>query len=152
MKILRYRPAFFEGFESKDDTLTFKTKEELLAIDWIKSWETPANDDKFSGFFVSRNLLMVTYNYNTSKEPQWYVIATLPDKETIDMVSSWFPKWDTPEYVMKNGDVIDVTSWCVGNITYVVNGSRDEQKGTEEWLYQNMQTNRFPRITFKSRR
>lgn len=150
MKVFRYRPAFFEGFESNDDIKTFNTKEELLAVPWISQWSTPANnDDVFSGYFISRNHLMAAYNYNTSREPIWWVIANFKD-EDIDTMTQWFPKWDDPEYVMKNGDVIDVVSSCGGNIEYVKNGNRTEKfSGTQEWLYANMEMNRFPRVTFK---
>ena len=151
MKVKRYRPAFLEGFESKNDIKEFTTKDELLSISWIRRWKTRhAKGDKFSGFYFTDDHLMAVYNYNTSSYPNWWVIATFPDdKETLDIVSSWFPKWGDPEYVMKNGDVIDVQSWYGNKITYKKNGRHEEFSGTETWLKENMQMNRFPRITFK---
>ena len=151
MKVKRYRPAFFEGFESKNDVKEFTTKDELLSISWIRRWKTkPMQGDQFSGFYISDDHLVAVYNYNTPSYPIWWVVAIFPDdKETLDVVSSWFPKWGDPEYVMLNGDVIDVQSWCGDKITYKKNGSDEEFSGTETWLKQNMKMNRFPRITFK---
>ncbi len=149
MKVKRYRPAFFEGFESKNDVKEFTTKDELLSISWIKRWQTRhMKGNQFSGFYISDDHLMAVYNYNTSSYPSWWVIAIFPE-EDLDVVSSWFPKWDDPEYVMKNGDVIYVQSWCGDKITYKKNGNDEEFSGTEAWLIENMQMNRFPRITFK---
>ena len=150
MKVHRYRPNFFEGFESKDDDKEFNTKEELLAIRWIKSWSRlPAKGDTFSGYYISGDKLMATFNYNTDKEPSWYVIAILGDKESLETTSSWFPKWKDPEYVMKNNDVIDVQSWCGDKITYYKNGNRKELfNGTQTWMRENMLRNQLPRKVF----
>ena len=63
MKIRRYI-TFYSG--PYDHEREFSLKEDLLNINWIKYDE---DTEGFSGYMVSWNYLMTTYNYNSNKIP-----------------------------------------------------------------------------------
>jgi len=71
----QYRPAFFTGFENAK--VEFKTKDELLNIEWVKAFaETP----RFHQFSVSRydhgqHVLMAEYR----EGKEWWVVGYLDD-------------------------------------------------------------------------
>lgn len=147
MKIRRYIP-----FYSSSDVCEceFSSKEDLLNINWIKY---DADTKGFSGYMLSRKYLMSTFNYNSNKVPSWNTIGIFDDVETINCVKKWFPHWDTPMYVMKNGDMVEIYS-LMGhdeiriNITKSHNDSNiisDYRKMTvtSKWFYENYSHNIF---------
>lgn len=147
MKIREYIPGFYSGFESRISE--FNTKEELLDIDWIKC-EMENND--FSGYMVDGCYLMETFNYNTNKEPSWYVIGIFDDNEANNCVKKWFPHWDTPKYVMKNGDIVTVDAWYGDKMEIlVIKSTKDENLisdfkmmfVTKKWFDENYSYNIF---------
>lgn len=147
MKIRKYIPSFCSGFENYVND--FNTKEELLDIAWIKF--NMINDD-FSGYMVDSHYLVGTFNYNTDKKPSWYVIGSFDDNETVNCVKKWFPRWNTPKYVMKNGDIVTVDVWCGDKMEIRVTNSPKEENlisdfkkmfVTKKWFDENYSHNVF---------
>ncbi len=85
-KIKQYRPAFFEGF--KNEIADFKTLEELLDIEWIKSFKSETFFQFSISVSVPRPLLMAEYNFGKD----WLVVGLFSSDPTIDL-----PKWKHPE-------------------------------------------------------
>lgn len=142
MKIHQYRPTFFEGFEN--EIKEFNTKEELLAIKWVKSWkDDPGDAGEFSGYMLSNNHLVATYNYNSKRQPRWFVIASF-DECDLQTVRDWFPAWGEPAYIMTNGDLCEVVSKCGADYEVRINWSSTKCHVTEEWFETNYAENRFP--------
>ena len=146
MKIRRYIP-----FYSSSDVCEceFSSKEDLLKINWIRYG---ADTEGFSGYMVSWEYLMSTFNYNTNKKPSWYPIGIFDDAETVNCVKKWFPHWGTPVYVMKNGDMVEVQSFkghdIMIRITKSQNDSRlisdyREMTVTSKWFHENYSHNVF---------
>lgn len=143
MKIYQYRPAFFDGFTN--DVKEFNTKEELLSIEWIKSWkDEPAKGDVFTGYMLSDYHLMATYNYNTRKMPSSFVIATIRDDADLKCVQKWFPAWDEPAYIMSNGDLVEISGKCGDDYEVRINWSNTKCHVTRKWFETNYVENRFP--------
>ena len=146
MKIRRYI-TFYSG--SYDHEREFSSKEDLLNINWIKY---DADTKGFSGYMLSWKYLMSTFNYNTNKKPSWCPIGIFYDAETVNCVKKWFPHWDTPMYVMKNGDIVEVCSFMgrdiLIGITKPHNDSRiisdyREMTVTSKWFHENYSHNVF---------
>lgn len=77
--ITQYRPAFFEGFEN--ETVEFSTTEELLNIPFVKNFMS----NTFSGFAMSDNLLMATYENGN----EWFIVGRITKPDLIEL-----PKWE----------------------------------------------------------
>ena len=146
MKIRRYI-TFYSG--SYDHEREFSSKEDLLNINWIKYDE---DTEGFSGYMVSGNYLMTTYNYNSNKIPSWYIIGIFDDMETINCVKKWFPQWRSPMYVMKNGDTVEVNSLRDNEIRISITKSHNDSNliadyrkmiVTNKWFYENYSHNVF---------
>lgn len=150
MKIKQYRPSFFEGFT--DEVNSFTTKEELLSIPWVKEFTKAEGSDVFTGFSMSGSHLFACYNYNTSNQPFNLCVGVFMDKESYEAAMEWIGKIPGYEYVMKNGDVVIVTSICGPTIEVAVNGDMNNiQTKTQDWLNENFSFNRSPRVTFKGK-
>ena len=146
MKIKQYRPAYFEGF--KNEINEFATKEDILNIEWIKEWQKDAPGSKFTGFFVSKHYLLATFNYNTNQKATWWVVGIFLDDEGNKAANEWFPQWEEPEYIMKNGDVIDIVCTYGNIIEYRKYGDPEGHKSDMNWLSENLERNRYPRESF----
>ena len=96
MKAEQYRPNFFSGFEqSKND---FNTTEELLNIEWVKSFK---EDPNFHQFSITRDesgildkpqhTLMAEYENGF----KWWVVAFIRDKDISGIK-------DLPEWISKH--------------------------------------------------
>ena len=59
MKISRYYPASYDGFNPPTDEFT--TKEELLALPWMKARAEQPGFHQFSLSYESGNILMAEY-------------------------------------------------------------------------------------------
>ena len=85
-KITQYYPTFYTGFEPK--TVEFNTQEELLNIDWVKSWSKEKNFYRYSIILNDepdgRSTLMAEYD-NGEK---WYVMAFIDDASNLTL-----PEW-----------------------------------------------------------
>jgi len=85
MKISRYYPASYDGFNPPTDEFT--TKEELLALPWMKARSDDHLFHQFSLSFQSGNILMAEYRGGA----EWWVAGY---HEGIP--EDWFPKWECP--------------------------------------------------------
>ena len=146
MKIRKYIPLYCSLYDYERE---FSSKEELFNINWIK-YGTDA--DGFSGYMVSWNYLISTYNYNSNKIPSWCPIGIFDDVETINCVKKWFPQWRSPMYVMKNGDTVEVNSLMGNEIKISITKSHNDSNlisdyremiVTNEWFYENYSHNIF---------
>lgn len=89
VSVHRYRPAFFSGFE--DEYAEASSRDELLAIPWIRQW---AEGDGFHRFSVTdcitgtRGLVrQVMAEVNGGLD--WYVVGTIMSDETFGL-----PTWE----------------------------------------------------------
>lgn len=85
MKILKYRPNFFSGFD--DEVYEVNSKEELLTCGLVNSKTMKG----FAGLSYT--------NYDTQgvlscefENGEHYVVAIVHDKESRDILSDWFDK------------------------------------------------------------
>ena len=60
MKIRKYNPFYDSYYDCEGE---FSSKEDLLKINWIRYG---ADTEGFSGYMVSWEYLMSTFNYNTN--------------------------------------------------------------------------------------
>lgn len=98
MKIRQHIPSFVTGADSKE--IEFKTVEELLDIDWIKSWAEPTDENgrKFyrwsidhcnvSNSYDIRNTLMIEKDEGT----WWWVVGYL-DNDATAYLKTKLPEW-----------------------------------------------------------
>lgn len=91
-KITQYRPAFFDGF--KNDVVSFNMKKELLEIPFVKNF---SNDDDFSHYAISKNLLMCV----CCGGMEWWVIGALEHPELLDIPAMVFPPTEIKEEYMR---------------------------------------------------
>jgi hypothetical protein len=80
MRVRRYRPAFFSGFD--DEEAPADTVEELLAIPWVHSW---TEDENFHRLSVVDGMLMAELNGGRT----WWVIAMFDELGTFGL-----PAWE----------------------------------------------------------
>ena len=80
--ITQYFPAFFSGFTQ--EVVTFSNLEELVNIPFVRKFAKGGYGDKFSGFAVSDDILMVIYNDGKD----WYVVGNIEG-----LKSSILPAW-----------------------------------------------------------
>ena len=146
MKIRKYNPLYGSYYDCERE---FSSKEDLLNINWIRYG---ADTEGFSGYMVSWNYLMTTYNYNSNKIPSWYPFGIFDDVGTINCVKKWFPQWRSPMYVMKNGDTVEVNSLMANEIRISITKSHNDSNlisdyrkmtVTSKWFYENYSHNVF---------
>ncbi len=80
MKIKRRFPNFFSGFEDDETEHEVNSKEELLAIPWIKAYEKIPNH---IGVFYSRNHARETYGSLVPNEYPDYLMSLTKDKNKV---------------------------------------------------------------------
>ena len=80
-KVYQYIPAFYDARE-RPTPIEYKTKEDLLEIDFIRRWSKYSTFFKFS--YDGKHLMAELDNGYT-----WYVIAIVEGVETLG-----FPAWD----------------------------------------------------------
>ncbi len=74
MKAIQYRPTFYSGFTNKE--VEFDTVEELLNIDFVKSW---SEDKGFCRYSLSGDHLMAEFNNGKN----WWVVCFI--RCTLDL-------------------------------------------------------------------
>lgn len=88
MKITKYRPNFFSGFE--DEYYEVNTKEELFESELIKPLTEYPNFHRISYSQQSEQQLAIMLELNKGYE--WWVVALVHDPEDIKMLVEWLPK------------------------------------------------------------
>jgi len=82
MKIKKYRPAFFEGFD--DVYYEVNSKEELLASGYEICFSKETN----------RGYIMAIKQANNERGAEWYVLAIIYNAQDVATLSEWLPDWN----------------------------------------------------------
>ena len=84
MKIKKYRPAFFSGFE--DEYYEINSKEELLASDLCKASIRLEYDIALS-YDPHQSAIMAV----KKDASEWWVLALIQNKQDIELLREWLP-------------------------------------------------------------
>lgn len=100
IRVLQYRPAFFEGFESEEHILD--TPEEILQLDFVKKFK---EDENFYRFSVVLNracpariapetwpIANLMAEYDDGRK--WWVVAQIWTEDREELLR-FFPKWSS---------------------------------------------------------
>jgi hypothetical protein len=99
MKIKKYRPSFFEGFE--DEYYTVNSKEELLSCELCKGWIDQGFEICFALSYCEGSIMAIKQAENENGAT-WYVVSNVYGKQTIDALLQWLPDWDLKRKEYKN--------------------------------------------------
>ena len=108
MKAEKYTPTYFSGDEQKQDF--FNNSEQLLNIEWIKSFKEHDNFHRFSLIRDKsdspKHTLMAEYDKGFS----WWVVAYIKDKDIsgIDDLPEWEAKYKKSEKAKKKKENTDL--------------------------------------------
>lgn len=90
MKIQKYRPHYFTGFEDK--WFEVNSKEELLDCELLKS------DKRYKDFFrhsyVADDDDFANIMAEFDNGHEWFVIGNVYGKEDVETLKSFLPKWE----------------------------------------------------------
>lgn len=89
MKLKKYRPRFFSGFE--DEYYEINSREELFNSELCKHWVT----DGFILSLLNDGTLMAINNEH------WYVISTQISREDCEILKEWIYLVELPNYKFK---------------------------------------------------
>lgn len=88
MKIKKYRPNFFTGFD--DEYYEVSTKEELFESDLIKDCLGLPNYHRISYSQHTENQLAIMLELNGGHE--WWVLALVHEPNDIKTLKEWLPE------------------------------------------------------------
>ena len=93
MRIKKYRPAFFEGFE--DEFYEVNSREELMECELVKSAEECGGEVCFS-YREDRPscLMLVIENREEENGCEWWVVAVITDHADALTLKDWLPEWE----------------------------------------------------------
>ena len=100
MKIKKYRPNFFSGFE--DVYYEVSTKEELLASELCKVSVDYGYEICFSKDKEDYGLIMSIKPTNNEEGAEWWVLAIIYNKQDVAVLSEWLPDWNSKREEYKN--------------------------------------------------
>lgn len=84
IRIHRYRPAYFDGFERPEDDLSVENTQALLDVPWIKRWAD--EEPEFYRFSISDGTHLMA---ELKGGAEWWVVCYFPDGAAgIDL-----PEW-----------------------------------------------------------
>lgn len=92
MKIKKYRPNFFSGFE--DDFYEVSTKEELLASDLCKYSIDNGFKICFSKVEEDYGLIMAIKEVKNKDGAEWWVLAIITNEQDVEILASWLPNYE----------------------------------------------------------
>lgn len=99
MKIKKYRPSFFEGFE--DVYYDVNSKEELLESELCKFSVDNGYEICFSKE-ANRGHIMAIKQAKNEEGAEWWVLAIITKAQDIETLASWLPNFNTiKEYYKK---------------------------------------------------
>lgn len=106
MRIKKYRPAFFEGFE--DEFYVVNSREGLMESELIKSAVGRGGEVCFSYQEDATSHIMLVIN-NPKKECgcEWWVVAIITNHDDALTLKGWLPDWEQTikKYEQKNAHV-----------------------------------------------
>lgn len=88
MKIKKYRPAFFTGFE--DEYYEVSTREELFESELVKPLTEYPNFHRISYSQTSDEQLAIMLELDGGCE--WWVLALVHNQEDIKTLKDWLPE------------------------------------------------------------
>lgn len=92
MRIKKYRPAFFEGFE--DESYEVNSREELMGCELVKS-ASQMGEVCFSYREDAPScLMMVIENQEEKNGCEWWVVAVITDRADALTLKGWLPEWE----------------------------------------------------------
>ena len=92
MKIEKYRPNFFTGFE--DIYYEVNSKEELLASDLCKFSLDNGYEICFSKINDAYGCIMAIREEQNEEGAEWWVLAIIKNSQDVAMLTSWLPDWN----------------------------------------------------------
>lgn len=99
MKIKKYRPNFFEGFE--DVYYEVNSKEELLASDLCRFCVESGYEICFSKHENYGNIMAIREE-QSEDGAEWWVLAIIHNAQDVETLSNWLPDWDELVEFYKN--------------------------------------------------
>lgn len=100
MKIKKYRPNFFEGFE--DVFYEVSTKEELLECELCKHSVDNGYEICLSKTDCCGGIMAIKENKNNEDGAEWWVLAIIHNTQDIATLSEWLPDWNLKREEYKN--------------------------------------------------
>lgn len=102
MRIKKYRPAFFSGFD--DVYYDINSKEELLNSELCKYLIKQEYTICFSKHGDEQGLIMAIKPAKNEDNAEWWVVAIIYNKQDIDTLTNWLPDWNgLVEYYKNKG-------------------------------------------------
>ena len=100
MRIKKYRPAFFEGFE--DVYYEVNSKEELLESELCKFSINNGYEICFSKDKEDYGFIMAIREEQNEKGAKWWVLAIIYNAQDVATLSEWLPDWNSKCEEYKN--------------------------------------------------
>lgn len=102
MKIKKYRPNFFSGFE--DVYYEVNSKEELLESKLCKYSVDNGYKICFSNTEENYGCIMSIKPTNDDEGAEWWVLAIIDNAQDVKTLTKWLPDWNClrKEYKIKN--------------------------------------------------
>lgn len=100
MKIKKYRPNFFSGFE--DVFYEVNSKNELLASDLCKYSVDNGFEICFSRIEEDYGVIMAIKEAPNEDGAEWWVLAIIYNAQDVTTLSEWLPDWDLKRKEYKN--------------------------------------------------
>jgi hypothetical protein len=92
MRIKKYRPAFFEGFE--DEFYVVNSREELMECELIKSAVGCGGEVCFSyQEDATSHIMLVIDNPEEERGCEWWVVAIITNHDDALTLKGWLPDW-----------------------------------------------------------
>lgn len=102
MRIKKYRPAFFSGFD--DVYYDINSKEELLNSELCEYFIKEGFTICFSKHGDEQGLIMAIKPAKNEYNAEWWVVAIIDNKQDIDTLTNWLPDWnELVEYYKNKG-------------------------------------------------
>jgi hypothetical protein len=92
MKIKKYRPNYFSGFE--DVYYDVNSKEELLKSELCKNWVDDGYEICFLKDREDHGFIMSIKPKNNEDGAEWWVLAIIYNAQDIATLSEWLPDLD----------------------------------------------------------
>lgn len=100
MRIKKYRPNFFSGFE--DVYYDVNSKEELLESELCKYSVDNGYEICFSKHKEDCGLIISIKPMNNEEGVEWWVLAILFNTQDVATLSEWLPNWNLKREEYKN--------------------------------------------------
>jgi len=100
MKIKKYRPNYFSGFE--DVYYDVNSKKELLKSELCKNWVDDGYEICFLKDREDHGFIMAICEKQNEEGAEWWVLAIIHNAQDVATLSEWLPDWDLKREEYKN--------------------------------------------------